>query len=653
MSSDNESHLKFKAVPRKKQKIANSVEPKKKSPRNKKRPRHNYSEETEQIVDDGPDVKIKMEYAGNPRWEKKEQPMSSAKKDSLSRRESLISHINKIPKNGYKTNDMVINSRTRRRAKELFKTIYLELASSMFPGNPELCFDFISIPRSKLEDKYAKLQNNVLDLYFFGEPSISQVCTSILAISLSNKEAKRAVEKRKEELAKSRPEASIRSERFIFGKFKFRQYKRVYGKLSSGESIEKRKYTYRVKPERIVTCIQFLQGQLTEVSGSPKRNVTIEGGQVIKDLPVYSQGSMSLMKLFDDYQVTYPDNDARIGRSLFLQVGKMLCRKKGKNASFSFISGGRESNASSTSNRNDNHASDENSSVLEGIMKEASDEAASALDVECDHAGGEAASVSGIEPDHAGGEAASVLDGESDHTNDEAAYGRDPYHASSEAAYDLDEEPDHVNSGLASRLDGESDHSGDEVASVLSGKDNEAIGEDSSGLQGEINSNNATFDATSLKVKIVNDASSKHYTSAPGNELNNAIDKTASVSDEYDNRSNNVAAQISGGNGNYAISQYSSAMDREPNQATIRVASILDRYSNPANALVGSSASNGRVNADSAQFGLILGGMDNVSDGKKSPVLCLNENYVDPAVTVSSISIKTEEKDTTSITYSF
>ena len=81
---------------------------------------------------------------------------------------------------------------------------------------------------------------------------------------------------------------SIRKVRLTFGPFKFRTNRAIFDDLVLGKSVAKRKYSYHIKPERIVTFIQYLQGILPVIPGRT-RNVKIDG-HILHNMPVYSLG---------------------------------------------------------------------------------------------------------------------------------------------------------------------------------------------------------------------------------------------------------------------------------------------------------------------------------------------------------------------------
>ena len=111
-----------------------------------------------------------------------------------------------------------------------------------------------------------------------------------------------------------------------FGKFKFLTNQAIFDDLVLGESVAKRKYSYRIKPERIVACIQYLQGIIPVIPGRT-RNVKIDG-HILHNMPVYSLGGKNRLTVFNSYRLLHPNKESSIGRDNFLKFSKMLCEKR-------------------------------------------------------------------------------------------------------------------------------------------------------------------------------------------------------------------------------------------------------------------------------------------------------------------------------------
>ena len=88
-----------------------------------------------------------------------------------------------------------------------------------------------------------------------------------------------------------------------------------YALYRNGTPVRQRDYKCRVSPEKIASCITYLQAQLPIVAGRT-RNMKIDG-HVIKNLPVYSRGGKSLWPLFNDYKKVYANKQTRIGRPIY------------------------------------------------------------------------------------------------------------------------------------------------------------------------------------------------------------------------------------------------------------------------------------------------------------------------------------------------
>jgi hypothetical protein len=86
----------------------------------------------------------------------------------------------------------------------------------------------------------------------------------------------------------------------------------------------KKKYTYRVKVEKICSCILYLQENLPIVPGKT-RSAKIDGYS-FPNMPVYSLGGKSLTRLFHNYKSLHTE-DERIGRPNFMAMAKLLCTK--------------------------------------------------------------------------------------------------------------------------------------------------------------------------------------------------------------------------------------------------------------------------------------------------------------------------------------
>ena len=99
-----------------------------------------------------------------------------------------------------------------------------------------------------------------------------------------------------------------------FGRFKYRTCRHTCMRLIAGKPISKQKYSFRVNPSKLASCIQFVQDNLVVVPGLV-RDVEFDG-YILRNLPVYSSGGKSLMKFFDLYYSFYPI-DQRIGRDNF------------------------------------------------------------------------------------------------------------------------------------------------------------------------------------------------------------------------------------------------------------------------------------------------------------------------------------------------
>ena len=71
--------------------------------------------------------------------------------------------------------------------------------------------------------------------------------------------------------------------------------------------------------------MQYLQEQLPVVPGKT-RNAKIDCYS-FKNLPIYSLGRQSLLRLFGSYKLSHSEPD-RIGRTNFLALRKLLCTKQ-------------------------------------------------------------------------------------------------------------------------------------------------------------------------------------------------------------------------------------------------------------------------------------------------------------------------------------
>ena len=286
----------------------------------------NYNEESDIEIDETMTV---LSFSGKDRWTDKrvKETVSQVEINAISRKkhQSLLSLIEEIPKQGFSDIDVTTNTRSYRRAKLLFKSIIEKLSNVMFPDNPQIAKKIDCTPIEN-EAKYDKLTKSIGDLYLFGAPNVSVVCSCLLSTSLSHKDITSLVQQRIVAHNASPSTIKLTTGRMTFGRFKFRIYKGIFSRLVTGEGLEKQKYIFRVNPTKIASSIEFVQDNLPVVAGLV-RDVKFDG-HVFQNLPVYSSGGKSLMKYYDLYKTLYPIED-RIGRDNFLKVSKLLC-KKGK-----------------------------------------------------------------------------------------------------------------------------------------------------------------------------------------------------------------------------------------------------------------------------------------------------------------------------------
>ena len=134
----------------------------------------------------------------------------------------------------------------------------------MFPDNPQIAKKIDCTPIEN-EAKYDKLTKSIGDLYLFGSPDVSVICSSLLSASLSHKDVTILVQQRIAAHNTSPSTIKLTTGRMTFGRFKFRIYKGTFSRLVSGEGLEKQKYIFRVNPTKIASSIEFVQDNLPVV----------------------------------------------------------------------------------------------------------------------------------------------------------------------------------------------------------------------------------------------------------------------------------------------------------------------------------------------------------------------------------------------------
>ena len=137
----------------------------------------------------------------------------------------------------------------------MFISVIDEVSKIIIPEKPEEYYNFLQSQSQQTEADV--ILENLLDLYLVGESKVSQVCGAIISKSMSNKSAEDRNKNRQDTMNMSMS-IRIKGGRSLSGKYKFCSLRSLFSKVIIGKIVPERSYSYRVKPERITTGIQFL-----------------------------------------------------------------------------------------------------------------------------------------------------------------------------------------------------------------------------------------------------------------------------------------------------------------------------------------------------------------------------------------------------------
>ena len=232
---------------------------------------------------------------------------------------AIIKLLNSIPDKGYHVESIRKKGRTYDRAKHIHTNIIKALHRLLIPEDPKTCSMF----NIKLGQD-SPMFDHACDLYLRGDNPTSAVCAALMAKSFHQQHIKVSIEKRIDEMPVS-VICKINKHRQGFGDMRFKSSRHLFKKLQVGKSVVNRVYPYRISPEKIATSIAYLQNQLPVIAGMT-RTAKIDGYK-FPNMSVYSLGGHSLMDLYGNYKELHPTKATRLGRTNFLKIGRLLCKK--------------------------------------------------------------------------------------------------------------------------------------------------------------------------------------------------------------------------------------------------------------------------------------------------------------------------------------
>ena len=121
------------------------------------------------------------------------------------------------------------------------------------------------------------------------------VCSSVLARYLPRSNVAAAVRSVVDNGVDT-ADANIKQNWIVYGHYRYTKAAEIYYSLCSRDAAKKQKYRYRIKPQCIVSCIQYLQAKLPVVAGKT-RDVKVEG-HILKDLSILSRGRVTLCRIY-------------------------------------------------------------------------------------------------------------------------------------------------------------------------------------------------------------------------------------------------------------------------------------------------------------------------------------------------------------------
>lgn len=137
-----------------------------------------------------------------------------------------------------------------------------------------------------------------MQLYLSANDNISYVAGAKFSKVLSNESFSKKVNKKFQAL--NEVEVQVKDSRLSIGRKKFTLFRRTFNKLTICKGIPKREYKYCVKPEKVVTCIEFMQNNLPII---PVKTINIKiDDNLIENLPIYYLRGQSLLTLFQLYK---------------------------------------------------------------------------------------------------------------------------------------------------------------------------------------------------------------------------------------------------------------------------------------------------------------------------------------------------------------
>ena len=253
------------------------------------------------------------------RYKKTQKTSSTSSTPKNPKIQELKNLIDSIPANGFNPTTVNSSGRTYRRVQTIHSNIITLVNKLLIPQDPDICNSF-----NKKKGEVEKIFDNACNLYIHGDNNESKVSSPILAASYRQEYLNDNIKRRMEEM----PEAlllKVNGLRRNFGIKKFRNSNQIFNKIRKGESIEKKLYSYRVKPHQISTSISFIQDQLPVIARMT-RNAKMDGHR-FSNMPVFSLGGTAITQLWNNYTAMNPDTNARIGRDIFFKVAKFMCKK--------------------------------------------------------------------------------------------------------------------------------------------------------------------------------------------------------------------------------------------------------------------------------------------------------------------------------------
>ena len=176
----------------------------------------------------------------------------------LSNKEKLIKSSNilgvesnaydDIQKSGCKMDVLDLEGRSIIRSRQIFRAISDEIALIVFPENPTFHLQNVNIQEAWV---FNTIQDNFLDLMFFGRHDISVTSAIVIATSFKLKYAHAFVEDQYSKSGEDRAASVSKGKRKI-SKERFSSLYNTYKVLSSGGSFPKHNYMFRIDASKVV-----------------------------------------------------------------------------------------------------------------------------------------------------------------------------------------------------------------------------------------------------------------------------------------------------------------------------------------------------------------------------------------------------------------